>query len=101
MASALASASRKRGRQAQEDDEVATHGQRDKAVNLSGAGVKGRDRGGHDDHEAAASKGPIEGRPSGQEDSLDFVGPLPKLIVLDLDKTVRSVFRVLSHYHTR
>lgn len=95
---ASASASRKRGRQAQEDDEVATHSQREKAVNLGGAGVKGRGRGRHDAHEAAASEGPIEGRPSGQENSLDFVGPLPKLIVLDLDKTVRSIYRVLSHY---
>ncbi|CAM9980622.1 unnamed protein product, partial [Laminaria digitata] len=43
-------------------------------------------RGRYDDHEAAASKGSIEGQ--GQGNSLDFVDPLPKLVVLDLDKTL-------------
>lgn len=93
-------ASRKRSREAQDDevidDEVAPHSQREKVADLGGAGVKGGaavkegERGGQDDHEAAAAKGCLEGQqPSGPESALDFVDPLPKLIVLDLDKTVR------------
>ena len=96
-----ASASRKRSRQAQEDDEVASHNEREKAFDLGGAGASGRGRGRHDDHEEATNEGSIEGRHSVQENSLDFVDPLPKLVVLDLDKTVRSTYRVVrTRYYT-
>lgn len=91
-----ASASRKRSRHAQEDDEVAPHSRREKAFDLGGAGVTEGGRGRHDGHEEATSKGSIEGRPSVQENSLDFVDPLPKLVVLDLDKTVRSTYRLIT-----
>lgn len=83
-------ASRKRSREdgGVVDDEGAPHIQREKVVGLSGAGVKGGERGGRD--EVAAAKGCLEGqlRPV-QERELEFVDPLPKLVVLDLDKTVR------------
>lgn len=83
-------ASRKRSREGEDDDEVAPQNQREKEVDLSDAGVKRKGRDRHNGHEAAASKGSTEGQPSGQDNSLHFVDPLPKLIVLDLDKTVRS-----------